>query len=493
MNPHTDHPDEGDNSEGHDPSGRTAARQPAGQPAGPTAETSGADQRPAADSSPTTPVDTSATLPLDFSAGAGLAGAGAGAGTPPPPPPPYYGATPPPAGSQPLNFFDWIRSQGIHRGRERWVGGVASGIAERFGVDPLIVRGILIVLTVFAGVGVLLYGIAWALLPEPDGRIHVQEAAAGRWSSGMTGALITAVIGFPSLGAGVWGWDRYGFGGFIWTVFWVGGVIYLIYYLTQRNKSRNGATPMSSSPQPGGPAGPGYPPNPATPSSPTAPFAAAGYGASDALPRYGESTVPGPAWGPPPPSGPVPPPGGGYRPVPGGGPVPPAKPRSFGPGAPAVAVTAGLALLVGGGIKALDVANVIDLGTSSNAVVWASAAVVLGLGILIAGLRGRTSGILGFFAAVALIVGGIFNVLPNGDRFRPQNADWSPVSIEQALGWFRHHGRHRDRGLDEGCAQPAAEDRSCGPHRRHGEQPHGDHSGHRSGGGPRRHDHGQPQ
>ena len=426
MNPHTDHPDEG-----HDPSGRTAG-QPAGQPAGPTAETSGADQRPAADSSPTTPVDTSATLPLDFSAGAG-------AGTPPPPPPPYYGgtlgATPPPAGSQPLNFFDWIRSQGIRRGRERWVGGVASGIAERFGVDPLIVRGILIVLTVFAGVGVLLYGIAWALLPEPDGRIHVQEAAAGRWSSGMTGALITTVIGFPSLGAGVWGWDRYGFGGFVWTVFWVGGVIYLIYYLTQRHKSLNGATPMSSSPQPGGPAGPAYP-NPATPSSPTAPFGAAGYGASDALPRYGESTVPAPAWGPPPPSGPVPPPGGGYRPVPGGGPVPPAKPRNAGPGAPAVAVTAGLALLVGGSIKALDVANVIDLGTSSNAVVWASAAAVLGLGILIAGLRGRTSGILGFFAAVALIVGGIFNVLPNGDRFRPQNADWAPVSIEQALGGF---------------------------------------------------------
>lgn len=442
MNPHTDQPDEGDNSEGNDPSGRTGrpGGQSAGQPAGSAAETSGPDQRPAADSSPTAPVDTSATLPLDFSAGAD-GGAGAGAGTPPPPPPLYYGATPPAhygappqAGSQPLNFFDWIRSQGIHRGRERWVGGVASGIAERFGVDPLIVRGILIVLTVFAGVGVLLYGIAWALLPEPDGRTHVQEAAAGRWSSGMTGALITAVIGFPSLGAGVWGWDRYGFGGFIWTVFWVGGVIYLIYYLTQRNKSRNGATPMSSSPQPGGPAGPGYPTNPIT--SPNTPFAAAGYGSSDALPRYGESTVPGPAWGPPPPSGPVPPPGGGYRPVPGSSPVPPAKPRSFGPGAPAVAVTAGLALLVGGGIKALDVANVIDLGTSSNAVVWASAAVVLGLGILVAGLRGRSSGILGFFAAVALIVGGIFNVLPNGDRFRPQNADWSPVSVEQAQGGF---------------------------------------------------------
>ena len=462
MNPHTDHPAEGSDPSGSpagSPTGQPAAHQTE-QPAGPADETAaraGESRRPAADTSPTAPVGTSATLPLDLSAGTGPTGSAGGGALPPPPPPPYYGPTPPPPGSQSLTFFDWIRSQGIQRGRDRWVGGVASGIAHRFGVDPLIVRGILIVLTVFAGVGVLLYGIAWALLPEPDGRIHVQEAAAGRWSSGMTGALVTTVIGFPSLGVGVWGWDRYGFGAFIWTVFWVGGVIYLIYYLTQRNKSLNGVTPMSSSPQPGGPAGPAYPPNTetpapsaisatsamsatqsksATPSTPAAPYAGAGYGGSDALPRYGESTVPGPAWGAPPPSGPVPPPGGGYRPVPGGGPVPPAKPRSFGPGAPAVAVTTGLALLVGGSIKALDVANVIDLGTSSNAVVWASAAVVLGLGILIAGLRGRTSGILGFFAAVALIVGGIFNVLPNGDRFRPQNADWSPVSIQQARDGF---------------------------------------------------------
>ncbi|MET4134009.1 PspC domain-containing protein [Pseudarthrobacter sp. PvP090] len=434
MNPHTEHPDEGT-----DPSNGNAGR-PEGQETGQNAgqETGINTGRPTdqpADTSATLPLHTSATLPLDFSAGGG-------AGTPPPPPPPpppYYGPTPPPAGSQPQNFFDWIRSQGVYRGRERWVGGVASGIAQRLGVDPLIVRGILIVLTIFAGVGVLLYGIAWALLPEPDGRIHVQEAAAGRWSAGMTGALITTIIGFPSLGTGIWGWDRYGFGAFVWTVFWVGGAIYLIYYLTQRNKSPNGVPLMSSSPQSGGPANPGYPPNPAppaTPSTSTAPIATTGYGASATLPRYGESTVPGPGWGTPPPAGPVPPPGGGYQPVPGGGPVPPAAKRNFGPGAPAVAVTAGLALLVGGGLKALDVANVIDLGTSSNAVVWASAAVVLGLGIAIAGLRGRTSGILGFFAVVALIVGGIYNVLPNGDRFRPQNADWSPVSVEQARGGF---------------------------------------------------------
>lgn len=473
MNPHTPTPDEGRDPSDRTPgqsaaqpadgsAGQTAARpaggsaeqpgsRPAGKPSDQSASSPGGTptpDRPVDDTAATAPVDTSATLPLHFpdtsatlplDVPAGRPGPAGPGMLPPPPPtagtphagptpppysgapysgPPYYGAPhsgapysgpTPPAAGQPQNFFDWIRSQGLQRGRERWVGGVASGIAQRFGVDPLIVRGILVVLTIFAGIGVLLYGIAWALLPEPDGRIHVQEAAAGRWSSGMTGALITTIIGFPSLGTGVWGWDRYGIGPFIWTVLWVGGIVYLVYYLTQRNNSRIGAAPVSPNSQPADQAGSPYGQAPSA-----APFTGSGYGSSGTLPRYGEAAVPGSGWGA----------------------APPARARNFGPGAPAVAVTAGLALLVGGGLKALDVANVIDLGTASNAIVWASAAAVMGLGILIAGLRGRTSGILGFFAVVALITAGIYSALPNGDRFRPQNADWSPVSVEQARGGF---------------------------------------------------------
>jgi phage shock protein PspC (stress-responsive transcriptional regulator) len=348
-------------------------------------------------------------------------------------------------GRQGQNFFDWIRSQGIYRGRDRWIGGVASGIAHRLGVDPLIIRGVLIVLTIFAGLGVLAYGLAWALLPEPDGRIHVQEAAAGRWTAGMTGALITTVIGFPSLGTGVWGWDRFGFGAFVWTVFWVGGAIYLVYYLTQRNKSRDGATPVSSRYESSGPAGA------ATFAGPDR--AGAGQQSAGGFPPAGDPAYgqpvdddaisgAGPVWGPPPQSGPTPPgpvPPGGYGLGPGPTP-PPAAPRHFGPGTPAVAITVGSALLVGGGIKALDAAHVIDLGDSGNALVWAIAAGILGLGILFAGLRGRSSGILGFFAVVALLIGGIFSVVPHGDRFRFQNADWTPSSIQQARGGFEITG-----------------------------------------------------
>lgn len=341
--------------------------------------------------------------------------------------------------NQPQEFFGWIRSHGIQRGRDRWIGGVSSGIAHRMGVDPLIVRGIFIVLTLFAGIGVLLYGLGWALLPEPDGRIHAQEAGAGRWSTGMTGALITSVIGLTGLGGGVWGWGRGGFAGFFWTVFWVGGLIYLAYFLTQRNKNRNGAAPMSARPPSGSNAA----------FAATAPltdydggahnggYAAYGSYAADtytpgAHPSSGADAASGSARQ----SGPYPPFSGGSGNVPPRGPARIPKIRPGGPGAPAVAVATGAALLAGGGIKALDAGNVIDLGNSVNAIVWASGAAVLGLGILIAGIKGRTSGILGFFAVVALIIGGIFNVVPTGDRFRVQAVDWNPVTVQQARDGF---------------------------------------------------------
>ena len=336
------------------------------------------------------------------------------------------------------DFFGWVRSHGISRGQDRWIGGVSSGIAHRMGIDPLIVRGVFIVLTLFAGIGVLLYGLAWAFLPEPDGRIHVQEAGAGRWTSGMTGSLIATILGFSGLGGGFWGWGNHGFGAFLWTIFWVGGAIYLIYYLVQRNKAAAGI-PAGAAAAAGTSA---YAAGSSTATTPpysdvagTGPFTGSPYGGTaSGTPSgsgyngsgyssgaYGGSGSGGSGWDNGRSGGALPPQG------------PPPKVRPAGPGAPAVAIIAGSALLVGAGLKALDVTNIINLGDSTNAIAWASAAAVLGLGILLMGLRGRTAGMLSFFAVAALIVGGIFNVVGNnGDRMRFQELDWTPVSIEDA-------------------------------------------------------------
>ncbi|GAB3567728.1 hypothetical protein GCM10027405_28560 [Arthrobacter alkaliphilus] len=333
-------------------------------------------------------------------------------------------ATPAP----PQNFFNWVRSQGIIRGRDRWMGGVASGVAHRFGIDPLIVRGIFIILTLFAGIGILLYGVAWALLPEPDGRIHTQEAGAGRWSAGMTGAVITTIIGLPSLGHGFWGWGWNGVPGILWTLFWVGGIVYLVYFLVQRSRARNGRQPTGTYAYSAGAYSAG-------------PYGTGAYGAGAPAAPSGPANTAGPVSPapPPPPAGPANP-AGPY--TPGGIPARPERPerperpRRQGPSAAIVAVSAGAALLAGGTLKLLDAGSVIHLGDAANAVVWATGAGVLGLGILVAGLRGRTSGLLGFLAVATLVIGGIFNVAPNADRFRLQNAQWNPASIDDARNGF---------------------------------------------------------
>ncbi len=121
-------------------------------------------------------------------------------------------------------FFRWVRELGLQRGEDHWVGGVSCGVAQRFGISPILVRGIFVALCFVAGVGLLLYGLAWAFLPGPDGRIHFQEVLAGRWSNGMTGALIFFIVGSVSSPAAFGWWD----GGF-WTLLVILGVGFLIF------------------------------------------------------------------------------------------------------------------------------------------------------------------------------------------------------------------------------------------------------------------------
>jgi phage shock protein PspC (stress-responsive transcriptional regulator) len=48
------------------------------------------------------------------------------------------------------------------------IAGVASGLGEYFVVDPVIFRVAFVVLAVFGGVGIILYGLAWWIIPEAD-------------------------------------------------------------------------------------------------------------------------------------------------------------------------------------------------------------------------------------------------------------------------------------------------------------------------------------
>lgn len=86
-----------------------------------------------------------------------------------------------PAGSRP-------RRPPLRRDRERQVvAGVASGIAGRLDIDPLIVRIVLIVLTFVPGIGIPLYLAGWLLMPTADGgpaAVARLWARPGAWQIG---------------------------------------------------------------------------------------------------------------------------------------------------------------------------------------------------------------------------------------------------------------------------------------------------------------------
>lgn len=50
-------------------------------------------------------------------------------------------------------------------GSDRHLGGVAGGLGRHFDVDPTLVRVVLVVLTLFGGAGLLVYGSIWLLVP----------------------------------------------------------------------------------------------------------------------------------------------------------------------------------------------------------------------------------------------------------------------------------------------------------------------------------------
>ncbi|WP_139344603.1 PspC domain-containing protein, partial [Rathayibacter sp. VKM Ac-2630] len=147
-------------------------------------------------------------------------------------------------------FFLWLRGLGLTR-RPGWIGGVCSGIAERLGIDPLIVRGIVVVVAVLGGPALLVYAAAWLLLPDEDGALPVEQLVGGRIErvhAGI-GALVLASMlplaqGFWSLGGAYTGAEAWApaAGRTIWTLVVIGLLLALTVWVA-RQAARSGRTP----------------------------------------------------------------------------------------------------------------------------------------------------------------------------------------------------------------------------------------------------------
>ncbi|MCM0639846.1 PspC domain-containing protein [Cellulomonas wangsupingiae] len=316
--------------------------------------------------------------------------AGADAGTPGPTPGagpgPYPGTTPPPA---PHTFWAGVRRTGLYRSDERWVGGVAGGLAERVGVDPLLVRGVLAVTFLVGGLGLVLYGVAWALLPDQrDGRILLERLGAGDADGALLGSLAFVVVGFARGDGWWWFWD--GGGGLFGAIAVVSAVaiVALIATAVQRRDGGTawrppaGAPPYGTEPAPGAPTGPS--------AAWTRPVATA------PLPTAGPGSA-----GPAAPAPPYPPYGG--APVPPLPPPPPApRPARRGADGATVGAVVGLSVIGLGVVMLLERAGL--LGGPVWLVAGGIALVVAGLGIVALGLRGRSSGFVGFLAVAGALV-----------------------------------------------------------------------------------------
>lgn len=139
-------------------------------------------------------------------------------------------------------FFDWIRGLDVRR-EPGWIGGVAAGVAARLGIDPLIVRGIIVVVAILGGPALLLYAAAWLLLPDTNDRIHLERLFKGEFDGAIAGigvlfllALLPFSQGFWFAGPWAWGEPFWGFsvGRIIWTLAIIGSIVWLIIWLATR-------------------------------------------------------------------------------------------------------------------------------------------------------------------------------------------------------------------------------------------------------------------
>lgn len=109
----------------------------------------------------------------------------------------------PPAQSTPNRFFGWLRRADVPR-RPGWIGGVCAGVADRLGIDVVIVRGIVVVVAVLGGPAFLLYAAAWLLLPDQQDRIHLERLLRGVFDQAIVGIVAIFLLGLLPVAQGFW-------------------------------------------------------------------------------------------------------------------------------------------------------------------------------------------------------------------------------------------------------------------------------------------------
>jgi len=57
----------------------------------------------------------------------------------------------------------------------RWLAGVCAGAADYYGIDVNVIRVLFVVFSLFAGLGPVVYVVAWLLVPEEGEPVSIAE------------------------------------------------------------------------------------------------------------------------------------------------------------------------------------------------------------------------------------------------------------------------------------------------------------------------------
>lgn len=143
---------------------------------------------------------------------------------------------------------------------DRFVGGVAAGIARYFNVDPVLVRAAFVISVAFGGIGVLAYLILLVMVPiegNPDEPAAPPTGSKRFWV--IVGTVVLGCLALASIdGGGLGGWF-FGigpgplFGITIW-ILALGGVFWLVREATRDDNAETGA--FGRGPRPSQPVAP---------------------------------------------------------------------------------------------------------------------------------------------------------------------------------------------------------------------------------------------
>jgi phage shock protein PspC (stress-responsive transcriptional regulator) len=135
---------------------------------------------------------------------------------------------------------------------DRKVAGVCGGLGAHLGIDPLVLRLVIVVLTLFGGSGLILYALGWLLIPgDGETRSELQRLTDGDRPAGPALPLVVAavialiviatLIGLGSAFSGQsWGW---GWGAGLWPLLLVAGIAGAVWYVRSNGPAPSGPAP----------------------------------------------------------------------------------------------------------------------------------------------------------------------------------------------------------------------------------------------------------